>query len=442
VLGSVSSNFSDIVTIGERIEHELKSEKLAQGASAATGVKKSGFNPSKKKEGEVQAASTVPYWGGYRSQYLPNYRPSSAYVANAMPGYSQNTPRSPTAYRPPFTANNVFQPNVRCQSFTQAQSPGYGQKNNNSGGKVVNFTPLPMTYTELLPDLLKNSLLVLCLAKVVQPPYPRYYDPNAKCEYHSGEVGHSTENYRALKYKVKSLIDSKWLTFQDQKLSVEQNPLSGHTSSTNAIMEEGGPILVRSIYQMKKPMSEVFEAICQAGLFQYECKSEDECGFHACTTHSIDECGEFKDFVQDLMDRHVLQVCHQRKEGEVFIGEERLPQRPKPLVIQFTKAATPMPSGRQPLVIQTPSPFAYKDNKVVPWSYGVSIVQGEQKEESVEQGKTTIDNISGIRGMTRSGRLFAHPDLRGETSYKKNREEMAMEKAKSYLKGKAVQVDS
>jgi len=30
VLGSVSSNFSDIVTIGERIEHGLKSGKIAQ----------------------------------------------------------------------------------------------------------------------------------------------------------------------------------------------------------------------------------------------------------------------------------------------------------------------------------------------------------------------------------------------------------------------------
>jgi len=192
---------------------------------------------------------------------------------------------------------------------------------------------------------------------------------------------------------------------------------------------------------MKKPINEVFEAICQAGLFQYEYKSEDECGFHACTAHSINECVEFERFVQDLMDKHVLQVCHQRKEGEVFTEEECLPQRLKPLVIQFTKAAAPMSSGWQPLVIQTPSPFAYKDNKVVPWSYGASIVQGEQKEELVEQDKTTIDNIFGIGGMTKSGRLFAHPDLRGETSYGKNREEIAMEKAKSYLKGKVVQVD-
>jgi len=315
VLGSVSSNFSDIVTIGERIEHGLKSGKIVQGSSAAIGAKKLGFNPGKKKEGEVQAASTAPYWGGYQPQYLPNYRPSSAYVASVMPGYSQNPPRPPTAYRPLFTANNAFQPNVGSQSFTQAQSPGYGQKNNNSGGKVVNFTPIPMTYTKLLPDLLKNSVVVLRPAEVVQPPYPRYYDPNAKWEYHNGEVRHSTKNCRALKYKVESLIDSKWLTFQEQKPSVEQNPLSGHTSSTNALIEKGGPILVRNIDQMKKPMSEVFEAICQAGLFQYEYNAEDECGFHACTTHSIDECGEFKDFVQDLMDRHVLQVCHQRKEG-------------------------------------------------------------------------------------------------------------------------------
>jgi len=65
-----------------------------------------------------------------------------------------------------------------------------------------------MTYTELLPDLLKNALVALCPAKVVQPPYPRYYDTNAKCEYHSGEIGHSTENCRAVKYKVQSLFDS------------------------------------------------------------------------------------------------------------------------------------------------------------------------------------------------------------------------------------------
>jgi len=208
VLGSSSSNFSDIVTIGGRIEHGLKTGKIAQGSLATTGAKKHRFNPDKKKEGEVQAASTAPYWGGYRPQYLPNYRHSSAYVANAMSGYSQNTLRPPTAYRSPVTSNNAFQPNVGSQISTQAQSSGYGQKNNNSRGKVVNFTPIPMTYTELLPDLLKNALVAICPARIIQPPYSRYYDVNAKCEYHGGEVGHSTKNCQALKYKVQSLLDS------------------------------------------------------------------------------------------------------------------------------------------------------------------------------------------------------------------------------------------
>jgi len=186
----------------------------------------------------------------------------------------------------------------------------------------------------LLPDLLKNALVALCPAKVVQPPFPRYYDANAKCEYHSGEIGHSTENCLALRYKVQSLIDSGWLTFQEQKPSVEKNPLSGHANSTvNAVSEGQGPSLVKSVTEMKKPMDEVFRAICQVGLFQYKYKSGDKCGFHASIEHSIDECAEFKTFVQDLIDRHILQVSHQKKEEGVFAGEEWIPQRPKPLVI-------------------------------------------------------------------------------------------------------------
>ena len=103
----------------------------------------------------------------------------------------------------------------------------------------MNFTPIPMTYAELLPDLLKNALVALCPAKVVQPPFPRYYDANAKCEYHSGEIGHSTENCRALRYKVQSLLDSGWLTFQERKASVEKNPSTVHANaSTSANVDQ------------------------------------------------------------------------------------------------------------------------------------------------------------------------------------------------------------
>jgi len=53
--------------------------------------------------------------------------------------------------------------------------------------------------------------------KPLQPPYPKYYDGSAKCDYHGGAIGHSTQNCQELKFKVQSLIDSGWLNFQEEK---------------------------------------------------------------------------------------------------------------------------------------------------------------------------------------------------------------------------------
>jgi len=56
----------------------------------------------------------------------------------------------------------------------------------------IHFTPIPMTYTELLPNLISNDLVVVGHVKPLQPPYPKGYDANVKCGYHGGAVGHST----------------------------------------------------------------------------------------------------------------------------------------------------------------------------------------------------------------------------------------------------------
>jgi len=53
VLGSVSSNFSDIVIIDEKVEYGFKSGKIAQNRSAVNNVRKPRFNNNRKKEGEV-----------------------------------------------------------------------------------------------------------------------------------------------------------------------------------------------------------------------------------------------------------------------------------------------------------------------------------------------------------------------------------------------------
>ena len=50
--------------------------------------------------------------------------------------------------------------------------------------------------------------------KPIEPPYPRWYDPNAQCDYHTRAIGHSIENFLAFKNKVQSLLNVKWLSFE------------------------------------------------------------------------------------------------------------------------------------------------------------------------------------------------------------------------------------
>ncbi|RDX66587.1 hypothetical protein CR513_54628, partial [Mucuna pruriens] len=56
------------------------------------------------------------------------------------------------------------------------------------------LTPIPMTYTELLPRLLEQKLVEIVPLRPLVLPYPRSYEPNAMCDYHGGAVGHAIES--------------------------------------------------------------------------------------------------------------------------------------------------------------------------------------------------------------------------------------------------------
>jgi len=150
-------------------------------------------------------------------------------------------------------------------------------------------------------------MVAICPLKPLQPPYPKFYYVNVKCDYHGGAVGHSIENCKAFKFKVQSLIDNGWLTFQENKLNVDKNPLSRHVRPpTNALISEEGQGLIRSVRDIKSLLKDMFSLICQMGYFKLMNKSDALCGFHASNGHSIEECFEFKDFLQDFMKRNLL----------------------------------------------------------------------------------------------------------------------------------------
>nr|KYP35083.1 hypothetical protein KK1_043896 [Cajanus cajan] len=108
----------------------------------------------------------------------------------------------------------------------------YAQSQNTQDRKPIEFDPIPMSYTELFPLILQNSLVVPCPMKPIEPPYPRGYDVNAKCDYHVGAIGHSLENYRALKIKVQSLTKAGGLKFKEDNPNIGNNPLPGHGGPT------------------------------------------------------------------------------------------------------------------------------------------------------------------------------------------------------------------
>ena len=86
-----------------------------------------------------------------------------------------------------------------------------------------------MTYTELYPKLVQLDFLVPMDIPPMQPPYLRWYNENARCDYHSGNRGHSTEDCTALKRKVHDLIKVGALAFDDEDVpDVNKNPLPDH----------------------------------------------------------------------------------------------------------------------------------------------------------------------------------------------------------------------
>jgi len=116
-----------------------------------------------------------------------------------------------------------------------------------------------------------------------------------------------------------------------------------------------------------------------------------------------------------------IEIGHRWKEEcEVFMqsGDTNM-NVPKPLVIHLTRNVTTyMPQGFQPVILKAPSSFLYDNNKAVPWRYDVQVSKGRQDVSLLHDGHNAstpkVTNISGISGMTRSGRVFTYPDFRAE----------------------------
>ena len=95
-------------------------------------------------------------------------------------------------------------------------------QNSNQGPKLekekCRLDPILMTYTEFFPQLIANHLVKPIVLKPLTPPFLKWYNPNAQCEYHARIPGHSTEDCTLFKYKVQGLVWSGALNFDEPSI--------------------------------------------------------------------------------------------------------------------------------------------------------------------------------------------------------------------------------
>lgn len=69
MIGSISSNFSDVVVIRERVKNGMRSGKITLDSSRTIGTNKPSGWPGKKKDRDVNMVT-------FNSPGTPSYRPS------------------------------------------------------------------------------------------------------------------------------------------------------------------------------------------------------------------------------------------------------------------------------------------------------------------------------------------------------------------------------
>lgn len=125
-----------------------------------------------------------------------------------------------------------------------------------------------MSCSQLLNRLLNSSLVKLREARPPPTPLPPIYDTNAHCELHTGAPGHTIDNFKAFRYKVQDLIDSKANSFTPAGPNVNNNLMPPHTGHpVNVIQESTKVNRISKVDMIKTPLLAVKEQLILKNMF-------------------------------------------------------------------------------------------------------------------------------------------------------------------------------
>lgn len=196
------------------------------------------------------------------------------------------------------------------------------------------------------------------------PPYHYKHNPNASCAYHAGHVGHSTEDCWPLKNKIQDLIDSKILTFSEEKPNIKTNPLPNHDGPTvSVVIEEEPAEPVKWVDEVKTLLSVVLRKLEEFGFLEGMHNDSSVC------ESDPDGCEQLRECVQELKNQGLVQLSKSKAAEEVVVIE--------PITIVYRKKKVEAPPRRiQSIHFRVPTLFPYQNTKAVPWNYETTTYLG------------------------------------------------------------------
>ncbi|XP_050875207.1 uncharacterized protein LOC127078828 [Lathyrus oleraceus] len=256
MIGSSSTNFADMVTIGERVENGLRLGKIIDTAAPQTSKKRPHGGFAKKKEGEENTVTASA-----RPQYQFLMAPMSYYPYPyvTLAQYQQSS----FQYQP-HKCNQQSMPaqrNPNQQYKCDDKGKNRGQNNRNNFGNRPQFDKIRVPYVELVSYLIHVGAIVPKELLATSPPFNRSHNPNATCAFHAGYIGHSTEDCWALKKRIQELIVQDILYFSEEKPNVKTNPLPNHAGvAVNVVIEEENVESILRAEEVKTPIKKKVEA--------------------------------------------------------------------------------------------------------------------------------------------------------------------------------------
>jgi len=117
----------------------------------------------------------------------------------------------------------------------------------------------------------------------------------------------------AFKHKVQSLIDERWLTFQEDSPNVKTNPLAIHGGSAVNAVEEWEPRGLKQMGDVLTSRRFILEALHKAGMIHLDGDKGDSSLMHPGASHDVETCSMVEELLQGMMDKGQIEVCIPRK---------------------------------------------------------------------------------------------------------------------------------